>query len=138
VGSNLGGPAFMSRVLMGLTLADKLGGLKVFPDVEMGTALQQTKGLGLPGMQQGQQPQQVQAGGGSGGGSGQPINIFNVSQPAPQSVQQALPPIPGGGVLPEGNSAGLRFEGGQLRAPGFRADEDTPQWNWDDIIGAAQ
>lgn len=95
VGSNLAGPAFVARLMLGLTLADKLGGLKTIPDVEMGQALQQTKGLGLPGMQPQQPVQQPQVQAQPQAGGMPTINIINgVPQQAPQSVETMMPPNP--------------------------------------------
>lgn len=128
-GSGIAGPAFLGRIMLGMTLADKMGGLKTFPTVQPGAAAQQVYGQGLPGMEQQAQPQAMPQQQPQGGG--QPINIFNVSQP-PQSVTQAMPPnpalqgglpqIPGGGFLPQGSP--IQYSGGQLRAPGYQAPEE--------------
>lgn len=101
-GSGLAGPAFMGRILLGLQVADKLGGLQTFPRVEPGAAAQQVYGMPLPGTQAQpvQQPAQAAAPG---------VNItFNQTPQTPQFMEQATPVPPG-----------MSFDGGQLRAPGY-------------------
>jgi hypothetical protein len=131
-GSGLAGPAFLGRLMLGLQVAEKVGGLKTFPREQGGQAIQQADTLGLPGMPSGaQQPQgpvQQPAAAGAGGSS-PTINIINgvpQANAAPQSVQSALPQMPGGGFMPPGS--GMSFDGGQLRAPGYSEDQERPAW----------
>jgi hypothetical protein len=130
MGSGLGGPAFLGRLMLGLQVAEKVGGLKTFPREMGGQAIQQADTLGLPGMPQGaQQPQgSVQQPAMAGAGGGSPtINIINgVPQSPPQSVQNALPQDPTGVFMPPGN--GMAMQNGQLTAPGYREDQERPAW----------
>lgn len=119
LGRGTAGPAFMAQIELGVRLAEKLGGLDKFERIQPGAAAQQVYNTPLPGSQPQSQP-----GGGSGGGGGNPINIFNVTQPGatpapapvPAAIEQAMPVPPG-----------MRFEGGQLRAPGYQAPEEEAQ-----------
>lgn len=123
-GSGIAGPAFLGRIMLGMTLADKMGGLKTFPTVQPGAAAQQVYGQGLPGMEPQAQPQAMpQQQQPATPGAGMTLNIINGVPQAPQSVTQAMPPNPALSAAPET----MNWNGGQLRAPGYQPEEEEAQ-----------
>lgn len=137
-GSTAPGRAYQEQLMLGIALAEKLGGLKTFDRIAPGAAAQQTYGTPLPGTQGTPEAQAAQqrAQTAFGGGGGNPItfNINAAPAPAPQPVsvpafiEQNVPPVP----VP----AGMRFDSGQLKAPGYTAppvvqqpqDDETTSW----------